>query len=586
MKKFLLLTLLLLPLMAYATPMPESSCRKVASQFLRSQGRTCDFNTLQLVGDKPGTKSIVDPGHYYIYNTPGKGFVIVAGDDTVTPVIAYSTSGQFCSDERMSNFNYWMGIWSSIIESNRSKGIEASGTTKSEWSRYLEGGSPRAESGDEILHETALWNQGDPYNIYCPLLDGERTLTGCVATAMGIVMKYFEWPVAGKGTIPSYTSGGVTVPELKLGEPYDWKNMPSSLTSGSTEAQKHAVATLLYHAGVIVTARYGTSGTGAQGGNIRQAMVDHMGYDPSATLRRAAMYTSAEWVEMLKNNIKNVGPTLYGGFNGAGGGHQFVMTGYDASDRFYINWGWGGANNGYYAYPGIGEFTIEQDAIFNLSKNHGGSYQTEVSLYHGDPPTKPGITLDCAEIVKGVPFSATVEFFANLGDVPFEGKVGIIRANSANEVLEVLSEKDFSIEPYSYNSTTIFEDCVITTDAEIGEKLACGYKCNGEDKWSMCRYDLEDASMTGVIPLIDPFTIEQSTSISYSVEGFLRITSKKGVGLKLLGPGGEDMSSAVSLIDENSWTIDLKSLSPAKYKIQLSKDKEFKEISVSMGLKK
>ena len=596
MKKILSLILSLLPLMTYAAPMSESVCRKVAAQFMTSKNRDFNISSLQLANERMLTKSGADCNEYYIYKTPGKGFVIIAGDDSVVPVIGYSVDGNFSDNESMTNFRHWMGVWSKAIISNRAKGLKATPETRAEWDKYTKEGTLRKETGDECLLETALWNQGNPYNIYCPKIGEEQTLTGCVATAMGILMRYFEWPVAGTGTTEAYTYKTVNVPAVKLGEPYDWKNMPlSSLSSSSSDDEKHAVATLLYHAGVIVKAMYGLSGeggTGAYSEDIRNALISYMDYDKSAVFKYAEMYSNEEWTGMLKDNIKNVGPVIYGG-SSAIGGHQFIIAGYDARDRFYINWGWGGANNGYYSYPGFDEFTEGNDALFNVKKNCGGKTPASIDLYHLSSSSKPGISLSCVNIGTNVPFTATVEGMWNTGAEDFKGYVGIARVNSQNEILEVLhslSMDDLAgdtggvLGPGYVVYPVIFKDCVIKTDPAIGEKLMCVFKDTGDSSWSICHYDRTDEKMVGEILLADSFSIEQSTRMVYSTEGTIKITSKQGVTLKLVGPGGEDMSSAVSS-DENGWTVDVTKLSPAKYKLQLSKDKEFKEITVSMGLK-
>ena len=589
MKRIFLSILILLPLTVYSAPVSESICRKVAASFLESRNRICDVNSLQLINGRAATRA-GEQKEYYIFNTPGKGFVIISGDDSVLPVIGYSPDGEYIDDDSMTNFKHWMGIWSDAIRANRKNGLEPTADIKSEWGKYTDNGAALAADGDEILLETALWAQGDPYNMYCPQIGGGRAVTGCVATAIGILMKYFEWPVAGKGTLPGYTHGSIVVQPVELGEEYDWKNMPMSLSSSSSDVEKHAVATLLYHVGVSVKAMYGESSTGAYSQDVREALVTYMDYDRSAILKYAKNYSKEEWVSMIKNNIKNVGPLLYGGVSDAGG-HQFLVTGYDADDRFYINWGWGGANNGYYSYPGFSDFIEGNDAIFNLKKNCGGETPASINLIHRPGSAKPGISLSCINIEKDIPFTAIVESFQNAGDEPFEGELGIARVSSGREVIEVLGSmtvaelNETSLLPGYYFNSASFQDCTISSEPGIGEKLMGVFRAGEGFDWSVCSYDRTDPELVGEILLADPFSIEQSTSLVYLTEGKLKITSKNGVTLNLLGPNGEDLSSVVSSSEEG-WEIDITELSPADYKLQLSKDDEFKEITVKMGLKK
>ena len=585
MRKLLPLILSLLPLVAYSAPMSESTCRKVAARFLAAETGGYDLNSLRLANEKNVTKDGADNNEFYVFDTPKNGFVIVAGDDSVTPIIAYSSNGRFIDGKSMTNFRWWMDIWARRISSNREKGVKATAAIRSEWDRYTKEGSARGSDGEGTVLETALWDQNYPYNSCCPKIDGGQAVTGCVATAMGILMKYFEWPVAGKGSAPAYTYKGYTIPAVKLGEEYDWKNMPISLSIRSSKVQKEAVATLLYHAGVIVESQYGTESTSAYSEEIRNALVTYMDYDKSATFKYANMYTDKEWINMIKDNIRETGPVLYGGASGEEG-HQFLVTGYDSADRIYINWGWGGDNNGFYSYPGVGGFNEGNDALFNVKKNCGGKAQANIALYHLESSRNPGIKLSCTEVEKGVPFSATVESFWNTGAEDFNGEVGIAKVDSSDKILAVIKSGRISNLPANNAITrATFTACTLDTEAETGDKLMCVFKADGDSDWSICRYDKSDADLVGEIPLVDPFSIEQATRIYYTSTGILTITSKTGVTLKLIGPDGNDMTSIVSSAAGN-WVIDSSGLRPAKYRILLTKGSEFKEISISMGLKK
>ena len=63
-----------------------------------------------------------------------------------------------------------------------------------------------------------MWNQDSPYNDLCPLYQGDRSVTGCVATAMAQVLKYHNYPVHGTGS-HSYTTDS-----LKLSAGFDFAN--------------------------------------------------------------------------------------------------------------------------------------------------------------------------------------------------------------------------------------------------------------------------------------------------------------------------------------------------------------------------
>jgi len=80
---------------------------------------------------------------------------------------------------------------------------------------------------------------------------------------------------------------------------------------------------------------------------VSQAEEINISYDSKSD------FTYAQWVDKITNNIDNKIPLYYDGF-GSSGGHAFNLDGYQGSDHFHFNWGWGGAYNGYYY------FTLEE----------------------------------------------------------------------------------------------------------------------------------------------------------------------------------------------------------------------------------
>ena len=97
---------------------------------------------------------------------------------------------------------------------------------------------------------TSTWNQRGPYNGNCPMGDGGRTVTGCLATAVAQILNYHEWPSSGTGTFTYHWDGdqscGGSVGGGNLtanfNDPYDWLRMPDNCSGGCTDLQKAALA--------------------------------------------------------------------------------------------------------------------------------------------------------------------------------------------------------------------------------------------------------------------------------------------------------------------------------------------------------
>jgi hypothetical protein len=140
----------------------------------------------------------------------------------------------------------------------------------------------------------------------CPLLppaNVTRAATGCVATAMAQIMKYYQWPVTGTGS-NSYTTSTLSIPVNVnfSATTYDWANMTDTYSSSSTQAQKDAVATLMYHCGAATNMDYNTeSGTSMNAAAF--ALKNFFGYDANLQMNTRDFYTREEWIAILKSEI-------------------------------------------------------------------------------------------------------------------------------------------------------------------------------------------------------------------------------------------------------------------------------------------
>ncbi len=387
MKRFTMILALLLmiamPMMAERVS-PETA-QKVAQTFLNNNGaKAAQLTDLSKIAGFP---------NLYIF-TANPGFVVMAADDCVQPILGYSLTGNFVAENMPENVHSWLQGYSDEIQFAVDSKVKPSTETSKLWKDLIDGNSKAGRTTavvDNLL--TTIWDQDPLYNNLCPYSNyySQQTVTGCVATAMAQIMKYWEHPSRGIGS-HTYTHSAYVdnngyyhdaMGELSAdfgNTIYDWDNMPTSLNSSSTEAQIDAIATLMYHCGVSVDMDYGVAqigGSGAVTAYVADALQEYFGYQQS-TFRYKANYESS-WVSMLKTELDNGRPLQYSG-RGSGGGHSFVCCGYDSDDNFYFNWGWSGRNDGFFALnnlvPGSGgsggagyNFTQNQGAIFGIQPN-------------------------------------------------------------------------------------------------------------------------------------------------------------------------------------------------------------------------
>lgn len=313
---------------------------------------------------------------FYVFNNPDGGWVIISADDRVTPILAYSDAGSFSMDNLPENTRWWMDGIAETIEMVQKSDLKASAEASAAWNSLQNGLS--ASVAERKVLETALWYQEWPYNEMCPIVSGEnkRAVTGCLATAMAIVLRYNRWPVKGKGVIGGYVTDTYQtyIPSFSIEDHiYDWDKMP--LDDGETnvwdDEQIRQVARLMYDCGVSISMDYTEEeGSSSYHGFVPDALKQHFSYSEKIIDLSRSSYTSAQWFSIMKNEIDEGRVILYGGFDD-GSGHAFVCDGYDASDsRLHINWGFSGSYNGFFTLDmkmGRYKFSQHQAAIVGIA---------------------------------------------------------------------------------------------------------------------------------------------------------------------------------------------------------------------------
>lgn len=281
------------------------------------------------------------------------GFAIVSRDVAQQEVLGYSMEP--FSGEMPAALSWWM----------------------ERMTRRLASGTPIATRGRRVAVPNFIktqWDQDTPYNGMCPLTTQGRCLTGCVATAMAQIMKYFEYPEKGKGK-GYYILNNKTFP-TSINSTYNWSRMLNRYSSASNTSNKLAVQQLMYDAGCSVGMEYDTSASSASDLDAARAFFVNFGYDSlSVTHRWRRFYADDEWMELIYPELAEARPVLYSGMeNNSNSGHAFLLSGNDEDGLVYVNWGWGGPTGGK-TYNGFYE-------IANLSIN-GKNYDSNHSMVIG-----------------------------------------------------------------------------------------------------------------------------------------------------------------------------------------------------------
>lgn len=572
MKKKILASLALLaPVFALADVVPQGSAKASAERFLNEVAPTRTPH-LQLVFEAPRmTKAVSTDPAYYIFSNEGGGYVIAAGDDTVPPILGYSTAGTLRAEDMPANMKAWLDMWSDIVA-----GCRASGAAP--WQEPA-----RTKAGSSKLLETASWGQSSPFNDKCYVLDDKHALTGCTATATAILMRYHKWPDKGVGTLPSYTfnrSDGdkskQTQEAVPLGHAYDWDNMPLMGMSNWTSAQIDAVSTLLRDCAVMLQSQFGLSATSAYINDVPTTLVKYMKYDASIVLDRKSYYQEPlSWVRRIEQNIDTNGPVAYAGYYDDGG-HAFIVDGYDEQDFLHVNWGWNGSDNGYYAVPdGFLEYTQGHIAVLGAKKDAGGKASPAIELYNLSSSTTSYST--------GVPFTVTAMYY-NMGQGDFTGSVAIARFNRNDELVELVSDpRDIEDLEYNYGYSSMKFNCQLTAQIKVRDYLTLVWRTAGSSDWTPARYDHE--IVKGRIYVGDSVLLDQCVQLQYKVDqGKLYVIFDCECTRELRTTGGTTVTTGVSHDDE--WmVIDANQLKAGTYILHLQRGEQVKDITLHLGLK-
>ena len=357
-KRIVLAAAMLMCSAAMALPVDANRAAAVAQRFWNAQGAKGSL-----------TERPTDFAHLHLFVGAEGGFVVVGGDDCARPVLAWSADAPV-GDTLHASMRYWMSGYESQIARAAASGAPTSGA----W-READAYSDPLTTTVPLLNTT--WNQGEYYNDSTPVDNGQHCYTGCVATATAQVMKYWNWPTTGRGSHSYYMYGeqsanfGATT--------YAWSQMPNVLTAVSSAAEVAAVAQLMYHIGVAVEMEYGTSSSGAfdvsSGSALpssEHALKRYFGYSNNVRSLSRGVYSQQQWFDIIRQEIDALRPVLYSGMS-VTAGHAFVCDGYDSEQRLHINWGWGGAYNGYFAC----------DALEPSGSGIGGNAESSYSMAQG-----------------------------------------------------------------------------------------------------------------------------------------------------------------------------------------------------------
>lgn len=408
---------------------------------------------------------------YYVFNNDAGGFVIIAGDDAVTPVLGYTSTGSFDAENLPDGLKDLLKSYERQIAALGDNYVANRTATRA------------AFTGEKLL-KTAEWNQYAPFNKYTP----NNYVTGCVATAGAIVMKHHGYPAKGTGS-HSYTWNGKTL-TANFEHDYDWANMPTKYTVGNDEAFD-GVARLMSDLGVAVEMKYAKGGSGASMEDLLTALKKYFGYSKYARLLAIADLGAEVWNDRLRAEIDANRPILYSAVDSNKGGHSFVIDGYK-DESFSVNWGWGGYCDGFYRIGALNpetggkplgdQYNLSQSAVFSLQPSDGEEVISNLGFIKVDGYLET-MNMNVTDVKADKKLNLYLLPLQSQGDNLFTGEVAIALKNAKGKTRKVFGAKTIKdFEPSFYNPLITLEgSCPV--DAQEGDYLAIVSKEDGTDEY-------------------------------------------------------------------------------------------------------
>ena len=395
-RHLLLLVLVLMTAGVWAQQISEEQARDRALKFL-TDSHAAKTRGLNVGMDRKTVTAKTDAKSIYAFNLDGGGYVIASGDSRALPVLGYSATGSIDWDRMPDNMRAWLKSYDQAMATlgntkEFTDGVSRHGQKTRAPRKAI---APLLKTQWDQLEP--YWNDTPPYDGANPDWKGQPSATGCVATAMAMVMNYHQWPKEACTEIPAYdiTTAHENVEKVWHIDAlppttFDWDNMLDNYVTpegiiGTPEQQK-AVAKLMRYCGQGVRMEYSPVGSNAYLQSVAEALVKYFGYQNTAQVSHRMYYSIDGWEDLIYSELANGRPVLYRG-SSEDGGHTFVCDGYDGNGLFHINWGWGSLYDAYFSLsvlnpydtPGTGAgssgigFSSDQYAVIGVQSDKDGT---------------------------------------------------------------------------------------------------------------------------------------------------------------------------------------------------------------------
>ena len=457
--KNILYILLFAPLALFGQEVKLEKASHIAFKFINSDKANPSVLLNKFNLDTTITNSLGE-NVMYIFNIDTVGFIMVTGDYRMKPIVSYGMEGRLFDKSKIIP-PLQLFFDGTIYEYDNLKDTDL---INPEWKKIEES---TLQNHSAFYLMSTIWDQNCYYNNYCPeipddLIDDlfdwlggsdicDRALTGCVATALGQIAKYWNYPNTGSYSIGYNDDNlGYVGADFSSGY-YDWINMPNELSFwGSTGTQDNAVAKLLYHIGVATHMNYGELASGTNIIAALYGMTTFFNYSNTMDVKSKSEYSNSSWEDLMRNQLDSSLPVFYGGIEPSSpSGHAYVIDGYSTSNLFHHNFGWGGSNNGYYYLSQW--YSENQSALINIFPRLDYDFSIYDQINCSNCSEEAGV-FSLSEESSIININTRIAFFGN--ESSYIGNIGCGVTSHDSNNFYIIEEYDVDFnEGYNYYQT-------------------------------------------------------------------------------------------------------------------------------------
>ena len=520
--------LVALPVLASAAPVTRQQAQEIARQFMIEKGMTTE--NAEMAFKAPRRGQVADENaYYYVFNAPrNQGYVIVSGDDRTAEVLGYSYKGSFDESRLPMHFKSFLQTYADEIQY-----LDDAKITE------IQRAPRRAEEQDYEPIEpllTSHWDQGSPYNGLCP----SNSPTGCAATSTAQVMYYHKWPAATIAEIPSYytSSRHYHMEAVPAGATLNWDAMIDSYNYSSSSESRQAVAELMSYVGRSIKMDYDFMGSGAYSHDMVPGISTCFDYQVTQLYRKN--YPLVAFEDSIYQQLATGYPVIFNGMS-TGGGHSFVVDGYDSNHYFHINWGWGGESDNFFLLSVLNPYN--NTSYGSSSSSDGFSFDQDVIFLKPGFQTKTEVPSFSVTIVGVTDRGVLLEYYNLLEKTKsFEFGLGDLVDGVASPVASTIRKE--SIQSYWGEEDMEFRVSGLEAGAH---RLVPVYRIYGDSVWMYDVYPYADV-MVGEDGSLEFNTVwNKMKTENYTFEGSLFVGQSQNFNVTFRNDTDQDYYGPIYL---------------------------------------